>query len=99
MATLLKYCLSVLLVSLAFFLGMQRSDACPFCNAAGRTLTMEVQEAPMVLYGELTNANQQKETTDVLIERIVKMPAGKVPGNGKKVTITGYHPPDPKGEY
>src|SRR5262249_1960283 len=59
----------------------------------GKTLTGEVQSASMVLYGTLTNANPEKETTDIVIDTVVKKPENpKLLGNGKVVTLNRYLP-------
>jgi hypothetical protein len=47
-------------------------QACPFCTMQGKTLTQEVDQASMVLYGKLTNANERNETTEMVIEQIIK---------------------------
>ena len=74
--------------------------ACPFCNMDGKTLTGEVKDATMVLFGELTNADAVKDTTDIVIDSVVKKPEkAALLGDGKKLTLRGFHPPDPKGEY
>jgi hypothetical protein len=100
MAKLLKAGLSTLLLSLAFLMPADRSAGCPFCNMDGKTLTGEVKDATMVLYGQLINANEAKDTTDIVIETVVKKPdKTALLGNGKQLTLRGYHPPDPKGEF
>jgi hypothetical protein len=48
------------------------APACPFCTMQGKTLTGEVEQASMVLYGKLTNPNLEKETTDLVIEAVIK---------------------------
>src|SRR5262245_36611540 len=51
-------------------------QACPFCTMSGQTLTDDVNQASMVLYGKLTNAKPGNGdfggTTDLVIEAIVK---------------------------
>src|SRR3984957_14647423 len=103
MAKLLIRCLPVLLLSFFVLVPANRAGACPFCNQEGKTLTGEVKDATMVLYGQLANADQVKDTTDILIESVIKTPekaalAAKV-GKGKVITLRGYHPADKKGEY
>jgi hypothetical protein len=46
--------------------------ACPWCNMQGKTLTQEVDQASMVLYGKLANANEKNDTTDIVIEQVIK---------------------------
>src|SRR5262245_3282170 len=64
--------------------GMVEVAACPFCTQGGKTLTQEVNQATMVLSGKLTNANEDNETTDLVIEEVIKDDALR----GKKKTIT-----------
>jgi len=64
------------------------SRGCPFCNVEGKTLTQEVDQAAMVLYGKLANANEQNETTDLVIEQVVKDSA--VRGQRKTLTLARY---------
>ena len=72
--------------------------ACPFCGMQGQTLTQEVDQASMVLYGTLSNPRQKGNplgdlgdgTTDLILEKIIKshkMIAGK-----KVVTLPRYVP-------
>ncbi len=58
--------------------------ACPFCGVQGKTLTQEVDQAAMVLYGKLVNPNETSETTDIQIEQIIK----DNPVRGKRKTLT-----------
>jgi hypothetical protein len=61
------------------------SQACPFCTQGGKTLTQEVNQATLVLYGKLSNANENAETTDIDIEDVIKDdPAVR----GKKMKLT-----------
>ena len=71
--------------------------ACPFCSMQGQTLTGEVAGADMVLYGSLANANQDKETTDLVIDAVVK----KHPWlkDQKRVTLPKYLGPDATSDY
>ena len=103
MAKLLKRGLPVLVLAFFFVMPVARSGACPFCNQEGKTLTGEVKDATMVLYGELTNANPASDTTDIVIDTVIKTPekaalAAKV-GKGKTITLRGYHPTDTKDQY
>ncbi|MHB1423326.1 MAG: hypothetical protein ACYC3I_09060 [Gemmataceae bacterium] len=59
----------MLLVSLA--------TACPFCSMQGPTLTGEVAQAKLVLYGQLANAKQSdtdtgEGTTDLIVQSLIK---------------------------
>jgi hypothetical protein len=61
---------------------------CPFCTMQGKTLTGDVSEASMVLYGKLSNANEKANTTDIQIEVIVK--DNPVRGNRKHLTLSRF---------
>jgi len=72
--------------------------ACPFCSMQGQTLTGEVNQASMVLYGTLTNAKLDASgdfgqgTTDLVIEAVLKkhdILAGK-----KVISLPRYVPTD-----
>jgi hypothetical protein len=73
-------------------------SACPFCSMQGPTLTGEVGQAKLVLYGQLTNAKEQNNgdgTTDLVVETVIKNElAGKkgdpLAGNGKTVLLDRY---------
>src|SRR4051794_1868877 len=87
----LKYGLGLLLV-LAIWLtpGMVGSvcKACPFCTMQGQTLTGEITQATLVLYGKLSKADEQKETTDIDIEVVIKDNPAR--GSAKKLTLKRY---------
>jgi hypothetical protein len=73
------------------------AEACPFCSMQGQTLAGEVAGADMVLFGSLTNASVKDETTDLVLDSIIKshdLVAGK-----KMVTLPKYVPPDTAGQY
>lgn len=90
----LLLCLGVVL---ALVLTSAPVSACPFCSAQGQTLTGEVKQASMVLYGELANANQDTETTDLKIEEVIKdHPIRKDKGI---FTIQRYVPMPPGKKY
>lgn len=77
------------------------SVACPFCPSAGQTLLGEVNQAHLIVYGTLSNAQRDpnefgKGTTDLDIEVIVK--DNEVLKNKKKITLPRYVPPDPKNK-
>ena len=59
--------------------------ACPFCGGQGKTLTGEVAEASLVLFGTLENASEPKSTTDLRIESIIK--DNEVRGDKKVITL------------
>ncbi len=101
MAGLPQRILSLLIALLALLLLIPLADACPFCGMQGPTLTGEVGQAKLVLYGELTNAKEQANgdgTTDLVIENVIKNElAGKkddpLAGNNKTVRLDRYLPP------
>jgi hypothetical protein len=77
------------------------AGACPFCSMQGQTLTGEVNQASMVLFGTLTNAQLGKGgefadgSTDLVIEAVIK--SDPILGdNPKKITLPRYVPTDPK---
>src|SRR5262245_63832687 len=63
-------------------------QACPFCGVQGKTLTQEVNQASMVLYGKLVRANEKTETTDIEIEQVIK--DGAVRGQRKTITLAKF---------
>jgi hypothetical protein len=71
--------------------------ACPFCSMQGQTLTQEVDQAAMVLYGTLSNARSgpagefDKGETDLVLEKVIK--SHKFVEGKKKVTLPRYIPP------
>jgi hypothetical protein len=80
------------------------APACPFCSMSGQTLTGQVNQATLVLYGSLVNARDTSKdgdmsegTTDLVIDSVIK----KHPiVNGKKVvTIPRYVPPPTEGKW
>ena len=93
----LRYCLPLALAVLVLSAISSPTPACPFCSMQGQTLAGEVAGADMVLFGSLTNANLKDETTDLVVDSIVKthaLVAGK-----KVVTLPKYIPPDTTGSY
>jgi hypothetical protein len=72
---------------------------CPFCPAQGRTLSAEVDQANLIVFGTLMNAQRDpkefgKGTTEMQIDLIVKDHEFL---KGKKIiTLPRYVPPDPK---
>ena len=77
------------------------APACPFCPSAGQTLLGEVNQAHLIVFGTLSNAQRDpnefgKGTTDLDIEVVVK--DHEVLKNKKKITLPRYVPPDPKNK-
>lgn len=65
--------LAIALPALALLISF--APACPFCGMQGPTLTGEVAQAKLVLYGQLTNAKEQANgdgTTDLLVDTVIK---------------------------
>jgi hypothetical protein len=80
----------------------EKTCACPFCSAAGQTLTREVDQSSMVLFGILTNAKLNADafdqgTTDLQIESIIKK--NDILGDKKVVTLPRYVPTDKNTKY
>jgi hypothetical protein len=92
MAGLIRRSLPWLLV-LLIWMGVTSavSSACPFCGQQGRTLTDEVKQAALVLYGKMTTVNDDGTATKMEIEAIVKKPENqddaRVLGDGKSIWI------------
>lgn len=66
-------------VALGLFALAAAAAACPFCTQEGKTLTREVSEAKLVVFGTLANPNLKfapdgtdQSTTDLLVEEVVK---------------------------
>jgi hypothetical protein len=101
MAGLTRRLLPLLIAFLALPLLISPSGACPFCGMQGPTLTGEVAQAKLVLYGQLTNAKEQANgdgTTDLVVENVIKNElAGKkddpLAGNNKTVRLDRFLPP------
>ena len=71
------------------------SMACPFCSSQGQTLSSEVKQADLVLFGSLFNAKRDldefgKGTTEMNVEIVVK-PHPYLAGR-KKITLPRYVP-------
>jgi len=77
--------------------------ACPFCTMQGQTLTNEVGQASMVLYGTLQNAQLGAKgdfgegTTDLVIEAVIKK--HEILGDKKVITLPRYVPADKNSEF
>jgi hypothetical protein len=75
------------------------SAACPFCPTAGQTLTQEVNQANLIIFGTLSNAKRDPEefgkgTTEMTIEVVVK--EHEIVKGQTKITLPRYVPADPK---
>lgn len=75
MAGLPRRLLSLAIALPALVLLISFVQACPFCSMQGPTLTGEVAQAKLVLYGQLTNAKEQANgdgTTELVIATVIK---------------------------
>jgi hypothetical protein len=71
--------------------------ACPFCGTGGQTLTGEVGQARMVVFGKLAKGNIAADTTDFAIERVIKDDG--IRGKKTTVTLSRYIPPEAGTKY
>jgi hypothetical protein len=98
MAGLLRRLFPLAIAILALLLLISPGGACPFCGMQGPTLTGEVAQAKLVLYGQLANAKEQNNgdgTTDLVVENVIKNElAGKkddpLGGNNKTIRLEKY---------
>src|SRR5204862_477976 len=91
----LTACLTLAVVSLVS--PANSAFACPFCSMQGQTLTGEVNQASMVLFGTLTNAKLNADgldqgSTDLQVEAVIKK--NDILGDKKVVTLPRYIPSD-----
>ncbi len=101
MAGLLRRLLPLLFALPVLPLLIPFADACPFCSGQGPSLTGDVGQAKLVLYGQLANAKEQANgdgTTDLIVENVIKNElAGKkddpLAGTNKTVRLDRYLPP------
>jgi hypothetical protein len=79
------------------------APACPFCTMQGQTLTNEVGQASMVLYGTLQNAKLGNAgdfgegTTDLAVEAVIKK--HEILGDKKVITLPRYVPVEKDSPY
>src|SRR5262245_12080311 len=92
--TLAAVCLLVLTVSAS------AGICCPFCPAQGQTLSQEINQATLVVYGTLSNPRltnpgaESEGSTDFTVEKIIKH---HKPLDGKQtLTINRYIPVEHK---
>src|SRR6476620_9026458 len=93
--------LSLAAIGLTLVFTPAPATACPFCPSAGQTLLGEVNQAHLIVFGTLTNAQRDpnefgKGTTDLVIEVVVK--DHEILKGKKKITLPRYVPPDPKNK-
>src|SRR5690349_18932339 len=77
---------------------------CPFCSMQGETLTTMVDQATLVLYGTLKNAqlspagsDSGEGSTDLVIDTVIK--DHKIIAGQKTVTLPRYVPTDRENKY
>lgn len=95
----LRYGVGAMLSMLLAGTAPSDTSACPFCPSQGQTLSAEVNQANLIIYGTLTNAKRDpnefgKGTTEMNIEIVVK--DHEILKDKKVVTLPRYVPPDPK---
>src|SRR5262245_54843975 len=91
----LRRILSAVAADFLVLLALPAANACPFCPSAGQTLLGETNQAHLIVFGSLSNAQRDpnefgKGTTDMDIEVVVKdhdFLKGK-----KKITLPRYVP-------
>jgi hypothetical protein len=90
-----------LLALIALLLGgflVAPAPGCPFCSMQGQTLTGEVAQASMVLYGSLANAKEDGDgSTDLVVDAVVK--DNPILGNRKTITLARYVSQPTDGKY
>jgi hypothetical protein len=96
MSFVLRRGVAAVAVAVAVYWAVPAAWACPFCSMQGQTLTGEVNQASMVLFGTLANgkidpaAEFGQGTTDLEIISIVKK--HEILGDKKVVTLPRYVP-------
>jgi hypothetical protein len=86
------------MAALALLACARPAPACPFCTMQGQTLTSEVGQASMVLFGTLKNAKLDPNggfnegTTDLVIETVIK--SHETVADKKVITLNRYVPTD-----
>jgi hypothetical protein len=101
MVGLLRRCFLGIAVAVGLALAAD-ARACPFCTQQGQTLTGQVEQATLVLYGTLSNAvlkdpDSLEGTTDLKIETVVK--DHKFLDGRKVITLNRYVPPPTEGKW
>jgi hypothetical protein len=74
-----------------------RTPACEFCGMQGQTLTGQVAQASMVLYGAFVPGNPNDDFTRMNIETVVKKHDAL--GDNKIATLARYIPTDKENKY
>lgn len=74
MAGLFKRSLPLWFVVLAWAVLPARVAACPFCASQGQSLTGEVGQASMVLFGKIVNKDEKggEGTSELVVEKVLK---------------------------
>jgi hypothetical protein len=96
MIALLRRGSSLLLAAVVVWgLSATPGEACPICSAGGRTLTQEVKQADMVLFGTLAKGDLDRGTTDLAVEAALK--DHKLRRGRKVIELRSYFPSEPDG--
>jgi len=83
--------ISLLILALIILLfASWTASACDFCAMQDRTLTKQVNESSLVLFGSLTKADETADTTVLQIDTVVKK--HEILGKDKSVTLARYIP-------
>ncbi len=83
--------ISLLILALIILLcASWTASACDFCAMQDRTLTKQVNESSLVLFGSLTKADEMADTTVLQIDTVVKK--HEILGKDKSVTLARYIP-------
>jgi hypothetical protein len=92
-------CLALVILALSAALLAAPAYACPFCSMQGQTLTGEISQASMVLYGSIANAKEDGDSTDLIIDAVIK--PNEVLGKRTTITMPRYVPlpTDAKTKY
>jgi hypothetical protein len=102
MAGMLRRLTPLLTAALVWACWPAATPACPFCGMQGQTLTGDVAQASMVLYGTLSNAKLDPNndlgqgTTELHIEAVIKK--HEILGDQKMVLLPRYVPTDKNGK-
>jgi hypothetical protein len=86
---LLRRLLLFVTAALALLWLIPAAHACPFCATAGKTLTQEIDEASMVLFGHAENVNAGDNggegSAELVVEAVIK--AHEILGNQTRIKL------------
>jgi hypothetical protein len=99
MTGLIHRCSAALVVLAPLIFLEAPAPGCPFCTMQGQTLTGEIAQASMVIYGSLTPGGKDDGdgSSDLVIETVVK--TNDVLGGRKAITLPRYTPLPTDGKY